>query len=130
MEKITLLIHQVKHWMNTAGPCWNIFVTAFAILAFLVWMDIMVGNKIRIRATGLLGIWFESVLNWYTLKKNIAKARSLHIATRRQYWVVPLANQYHVINNRQRKRINRLLVKHHMIININDLLNLAVYHTY
>jgi hypothetical protein len=129
MEKINALIQASKHWMQTAGPAWDIFVTLFAILAFLVWMDLFIGNKIRVQATGLLGIWTESVLNWYTLKKNIAKARSLHIATRRQYWVVPMANQYHVINNRQRKRINRLLVKHHMIININDLLNMAVYHT-
>jgi hypothetical protein len=129
MEKVNTLIQSAKHWMQTAGPAWDIFVTLFMVAAVLIWMDLFIGNKIRMKATGLIGIWIESALNWYTLRKNIAKANSLHLALRRKYWVVPIAGSYHVLNNRQRKRINNLLRKHKMVININDLLNLAVYHT-
>ena len=129
MEKVTTLIQHTRLWMQTAGPVWDLFVISFVVLVFLVWMDLFIGNQIRVKATGLFGIWFESFANWYTLRKNIAKAESLRIATRRRYWVVPMANQYHVINNRQRKKINRLLSKYKMVININDLLNMAVYRT-
>jgi len=129
MEKVTTLIQNLKLWMQSAGPVWDMFVIGFAVLVFLVWMDLFIGNRIRVKATSLIGIWFESFANWYSLRKNIAKAKSLHIATRKQYWVVPMANNYHIINNRQRKKINNLLRKYKMVININDLLNMAVYHT-
>jgi hypothetical protein len=129
MEKVNQLIETASSWMSNAGIPWKIFVTLFFILAVLVWMDFILGNNIRLKAKSLIGILFESAANWYVLKKNIAKAHGLHIATRRQYHVIPLSGSYHVLNNLQRKRINRLLSKYNMIININDLLKMAIYST-
>jgi len=131
MEKVTTLIQNIKIWMQSAGPVWNMFVILFAALAVLVWMDLFIGNRIRVQATGLIGIWLESFANWYSLRKNIAKANSYSIASgrRKRYWVIPIAGKYYVINNLNRKRINNILRKNNTIMNINDLLKLEVYHT-
>jgi len=131
MEKVTTLIQNLKVWMQSAGPVWDMFVIGFAILIFFVWMDLFIGNRIRVKATSLIGIWIKSLFNLYSLRKNIAKEKSYSIASgrRKRYWVVPIDGRYYVLNNINRKRINAIMRKHRIVMNINDLLNIAVYNT-
>ncbi len=123
-------MEKVKLFITSQGIAWELFVITVAIVAFLVWLDVFVGNRVRINSTSLPGILFEVFANWYSYQKNKLKANSYHFATGKKYWVIALANKYYVVNKSQRGRINRLLKKHnHTVMNINILLNKAVYWT-
>lgn len=108
---------------------WDALVIVIFMVAFLVWLDVYIGNRIRITARSIPGILLEGIFNWYSLKKNTAKAWSLHMALRKRYWVVPIEGKYYVFHEGQKERINRILKKYHSRINFYDLWKMAAYWT-
>jgi hypothetical protein len=123
MEKLRELIQGL-------GLAWEVFVIVMAIIAFMVWLDLFVGNRVRINANSLPGVAFEVAANWWSLQKNKWKAESMHFATGKRYWVIVISNRYYVINKYHRSKINRLLRRHNSVVmDINRLINNAIYHT-
>lgn len=119
----------MKELFDSWGIWWDATVIALCIAAFIIWIEVVIGNRVRDKATSYLGILIEQAANWYAKRKNIAKARARHVAYGKQYHVVILGARYHVINKGQRQRINRLLKKYHLKITIEKLLQKAVYST-
>lgn len=119
----------MKELFDSWGIVWDATVIALCIAAFIIWMEVVIGNRVRDRATSYLGILFEQAANWYAKQKSIAKARARHVATGKRYHVVIIASRYFVVGKFQRQRINKILKKYHQKITIEKLLQRAVYST-
>lgn len=122
-------LQKIKMMIDSWGTAWDVLVITLAIIAFMAWMDLFIGNRIRAGSESMPGILWELFTNWYNRKKNILKAESKHFAFGKKYWVVPIGGRYYVINKSQRQRINRILDKYHMKMDIYDLIKDAVYST-
>jgi hypothetical protein len=118
-----------KALIETWGIWWDITVIMLAIIATFVWLDLVVGNKIRTKATSLIGIWTETVMNRYVKTKKIMKAKSLHAAFGRKYAVVNLAGRYFVVGKYQRHHMNRILKKYHSKLTYKKAMENAVFWT-
>lgn len=123
-------MEKFKLFIDGLGIAWEITVILIAISAFLVWMDLFIGSRVRTDARGLISTAFEAFANWYALRRNIMKAISMHLATRKQYHVIMLGDMYYVVNKQSRQRINRLFRRHGMKrITIVDVIRTAAYST-
>jgi len=119
----------MKELFESWGIWWDVTVVVLCAIAFLIYLEVVIGNHVRDRATTYLGILMEQAANWYSKNKNISKARARHVATGKRYHVVIIGSRYYVIGKFQRQRINRLLKKYHLKISIEKLLERAVYST-
>jgi len=119
----------MRELFQSWGIWWDAAVIALCVAAFVIWIEVVIGNRVRDRATSIIGILFEQAANWYAKHKNIAKARARHVATGKRYHVVIIASRYFVVGKFQRKRINKILKKYHLKITIEKLLEKAVYST-
>ena len=123
-----LYYQRMKELINNWGIWWDVSVIVLAIIATVVWLDIVVGNRIRTNATSLIGMLTQDVMNKYVKTKKIMKAKLLHNAFGRMYAVVNIDGHYVVIGSYQRRRFNKLLKKHHSKLTFKQVMENAVYY--
>ena len=119
----------MKELFDSWGLWWDVTIVTITVIAFIAWLEIVIGNKIRLSAKTLIGLYLSMAANWYTKKKAVTRAKARHLATGKKYHVVIIASRYFVINKYQRQKLNKILKKYHSRITIEKLLEKAVYST-
>lgn len=122
-------MEKLKQLIDAWGIAWDILIISMFIAAFLVWMDVVIGNKVRLSRSSLAGILLDTWMNKYILIKKKAEAKSLQLVTGYRQYIVNIGGHVFVISKKNRQRINKLLKKHNTKITIYELLADAIWWT-
>ena len=120
-------MEQVKLQLEAWGMPWKIAIIALLVISVMIYLDIIISNKIRIERNSLIGLLIDSVCNFYVRKKSILKAKSRTMITNKVHYVVPMFGRVYVINRYQKKKINKLMKQKKEQITIDQVLKHAIY---